>query len=125
MSITEFFKPFAATIAVLVEAAAALIIVAGAIEAFVGVFRYFIARQSGLGVRKSIWLRFGMWLLLGLEFELAADVIRTAISPTWTDLGQLATIAVIRTFLNYFLEKDIEKYNEKQGSHVIGTRKAA
>ena len=49
-----------------------------------------------------------MWLLLGLEFLLASDIIRTAIAPTWTDIGQLAAVAVIRTFLNYFLTKDIE-----------------
>ena len=47
----------------------------------------------------------GVWLLLGLEFELAADIVRSVISPTWVEIGQLAAIAVIRTFLNYFLEK--------------------
>jgi uncharacterized membrane protein len=56
--------------------------------------------------------RFGMWLILGLEFMLAADIARTAISPTWQQTGQLAAIALIRTFLNYFLERDIEKYAE-------------
>ena len=54
------------------------------------------------------WRRFGVWLLLGLEFELAADIIRSVIAPSWTDIGQLGAIAVIRTFLNYFLEKDLE-----------------
>ena len=48
--------------------------------------------------------------MLALEFELAADVLRTAISPTWDDVGKLAAIAAIRTVLNFFLEKDIEKY---------------
>jgi len=42
--------------------------------------------------------------------RLAADVLRTAISPTWDDVGKLAAIAAIRTVLNFFLEKDIEKY---------------
>ena len=49
-----------------------------------------------------------MWLLLGLEFELAADIIGSVISPTWQDIGELGAVAVIRTFLNYFLEKDLE-----------------
>jgi uncharacterized membrane protein len=53
-----------------------------------------------------------VWLVLGLEFELGADVIRTAISPTWSDIGQLGAIATIRTVLNYFLEKEVEKYSE-------------
>jgi uncharacterized membrane protein len=60
------------------------------------------------GERKAIWRRFGMWLLLGLEFELAADIIGSVLSPTWQEVGKLGAIAVIRTFLNYFLEKDLE-----------------
>jgi uncharacterized membrane protein len=61
------------------------------------------------GERKAVWRRFGMWLLLSLEFELAADIIASAISPTWKDIGELGAIAVIRTFLNYFLEQDLER----------------
>ena len=63
---------------------------------------------TGHGARKGVWRRYGVWLLLGLEFELAADIIETVISPEWMDIAQLAAIAVIRTFLNYFLEKDLE-----------------
>ncbi len=65
--------------------------------------------------KKEVWLHFAAWLVLGLEFELAADVLRTAITPSWNDIGQLAAIAVIRTFLNYFLGKDIEKFGERRG----------
>jgi sulfatase modifying factor 1 len=43
-----------------------------------------------------------------LEFELAADIVRSVIAPTWQEIGELGAIAVIRTFLNYFLEKDLE-----------------
>jgi len=49
-----------------------------------------------------------VWLLLGLEFELAADIIGSVVSPTWQEVGKLGAIAVIRTFLNYFLEKDLD-----------------
>ncbi len=74
------------------------------------------ARASVLG-RKEIWVRFAVWLLLALEFELAADVLQTAISPTWDDVGKLAAIAAIRTVLNFFLEKDIEKFaSERPGA---------
>jgi uncharacterized membrane protein len=55
-----------------------------------------------------------MWLLLGLEFELAADTIGSVVSPSWQDIGELGAIAVIRTFLNYFLERDLETA-EKSG----------
>ena len=55
-----------------------------------------------------------MWLLLGLEFALAADIISSVISPTWQDIGELGAIAVIRTFLNYFLERDLENAERAQ-----------
>ena len=57
------------------------------------------------------WWRFIAWLLLGLQFALAADIVRSVISPTWNDIGQLATVAVIRTFLNHFLEKDLDEFS--------------
>ncbi len=106
----ELFKKIAESIAIGVECAAALIIAYGAAEALWGSTLAITKRDSKVGLRKDIWLRFGVWLLLGLEFELAADIVRTAIAPTWTDIGQLACIGVIRTFLNHFLEKDLEKY---------------
>ena len=110
----NIFKQVAGFIALGVEASAALIIAYGAIEAISCALRTIVNRPLEPGKRKEIWLRFAMWLLLGLEFELAADIVRTAIAPTWTDIGQLAAIGVIRTFLNYFLELDLEKYDSKR-----------
>ncbi len=92
-----------------VDAGAALLIAIGAIEAFVRSIHALITGKETAGERKAAWLRFSVWLLLALEFELAADIIKSAIAPTWTSVGQLAAIAVIRTFLNYFLEHDIER----------------
>ncbi len=110
----ELFKNYASLIALVVEAAAVLIIAMGAVEAFISIVRSLFRGAETKGNRKSTWLRFGVWLLLGLEFELAADVVRTAISPTWNAIAQLGAIAVIRTFLNFFLEKDLEKYEEHE-----------
>ncbi len=94
--------------ALAVEAVAAVLITYGTIEALVLLAPTFIDVGPPKR-RRDVWRRLGVWLLLGLEFELAADIIRSAIAPTWTDIGQLAAIATIRTFLNYFLELDIEK----------------
>jgi uncharacterized membrane protein len=112
----ELFKETAVFIAQGVEALAVLIIAVGAIEAAWGAIRALLARQSKRGQRRDVWLRFAVWLVLGLEFELASDIIRTAISPSWTDVGQLAAIGVIRTFLNYFLEQDLERYEPSNGA---------
>src|SRR5215469_16609014 len=115
------FKAFAESIALGVEVGAALIIAYGAIEALYRAVRSIAARRSTLEQRKDVWLNFGFWLLLGLEFELAADIVRTAVSPTWTDIGQLAAIGMIRTFLNYFLEKDLQK-NEARAAETETAR---
>jgi uncharacterized membrane protein len=104
------FKELAGYIALGVEGAAALIIAYGAVEAIWGSILAIVGKRPRQRQRKEVWLGFAMWLLLGLEFELAADILRTAIAPTWTDIGQLGAIGVIRTFLNYFLEKDLAKY---------------
>ena len=50
---------------------------------------------------------FAGWLVLSLEFLVAADILKSAISPTWNDIGQLAAIAAIRTLLNYSLAHDL------------------
>ena len=114
----ELFKRLAGQIAFGVEVVAALMIAYGAAEALIGLLRS--ARLWTHGGRKRVWHRFGMWLILGLEFMLAADIVRTAISPTWEQIGQLAAIAIIRTFLNFFLEKDIEKYAELAADENLG-----
>src|SRR5215469_3403661 len=62
---------------------------------------------ADLKLKKQIWRRFAASILLALEFALGADIARTAIAPTWAQIGQLAAIAAIRTFLNFFLERDL------------------
>jgi len=62
----------------------------------------------------DIRLRFGTWLALALEFQLAADVLSTTVAPSFEALGKLGAIAVIRTFLNYFLNKELEAEAEVQ-----------
>ena len=109
----ELLKSFWGMAATIVEGAAALLIAIGAAEAFVMSLLRF---RSPTAQKMQIWMHFATWLLLGLEFELAADVIRTAIAPSWTDIGQLASIAAIRTFLSYFLDKDIEKVSDTRKS---------
>ena len=63
-------------------------------------------RQSAL---LSLRLNLGMSLALALEFLLAADIAATAVSPTWNSLGKLAAISGIRTFLNFFLQKEVKE----------------
>jgi len=55
---------------------------------------------------------FGGWLVVALEFQLAADIVGTIISPTSAQLIELGAIALIRTFLNYFLNKELKEQKE-------------
>ena len=108
----ELLVTFARAVALAIELVAVVVIAYGAAEATVRLVGRLFHRRTVTGQRKEVWLRFAVWLVLGLEFELAADVIRTVIAPSWTELAQLGAIAVVRTFLNYFLEKDLERYGE-------------
>ena len=91
-----------------VEAAGALVIFLGAAVAAV---RFVV---TGIRVRTSeafvpVRLGLGRFLELGLEFQLASDVLRTAIAPSFREIGQLAAVAAIRTALNYFLGREIRE----------------
>ena len=68
----------------------------------------------------AVRLDLGRFLVLGLEFQLAADILRTAVSPSFTELAQLAAIAAIRTALNFFLGMEIK--NERD---LVRTDQAA
>ena len=75
---------------------------------------YLVARWAP-GVVEPNTLAFGRWLVAGLTFQLAADVIETATTSTadgWYDIGRLAAVAVIRTFLSFFLERDMRAMSE-------------
>jgi len=108
----ETFKLLAANVALAVQAIATILIAFGALEAVAKAVGHIIHRRSAIGWRKEMFVGFGVWILLGLQFALAADIVGSLISRSWNDIGQLAAIAVIRTFLNYFLEKDMNEAEE-------------
>jgi uncharacterized membrane protein len=54
------------------------------------------------------------FLALALEFQLAADLLGTTVAPSWDQLGRLGAIALIRTFLNYFLAREIDDEEKAQ-----------
>lgn len=98
------FKVLADSVALGCELIAVLMLAYGAIELVVVLILGAAARDRL--VKRRAWLAFASWLLLALELTLAADIVHTAIAPTWNDIGQLAAIALIRTFLNLFLVRD-------------------
>ncbi|MEO0946859.1 MAG: DUF1622 domain-containing protein [Cyanobacteria bacterium J06641_5] len=96
------------------EAIAAALILLGVLRTFQLVLRLQRRRNRRYSVFQlpvdftQVRMVFGMWLALALEVQLGADILNTTISPSFEALGKLAAISVIRTFLNYFLQKEIE-----------------
>jgi uncharacterized membrane protein len=103
---------------VVIDALALIIIVVGTVEAFFGGLRAMLASPNG-HERRDIWLRYARWLVAGLTFQLAADIIETSITTDWQAVGRIAAIALIRTFLNYFLDRDLEEVRLRQREKAV------
>ena len=101
-------------IALLLEALALLVIAIGAVEAAIGIFRAMV-RHASNAEKRSVWLEFARWLVAGLTFQLAADIVHTTVTPGWDEIGRVAAIAAIRTFLTFFLDRDIELEYRRTG----------
>jgi uncharacterized membrane protein len=97
---------------VVIDAIALVLIVYGSLEALVGTVQLLVGTKSS-HERRDVWLRYARWLVAGLTFQLAADIIESSIATGWESIGRLAAIAVIRTFLNYFLERDLAEVRER------------
>lgn len=105
-----------------IEVGAALVVGLAAFEALVRALAIFIRRNSLPDTKVSLRLTLGRWLGVGLEFALAADILRTAVAPSWRDIGQLAAIAVLRTALNFTLEREVERFERPAADFEPGLR---
>ena len=86
----------------------------GTAQALVSVLFAESRRANDDAAMRLAWLRYSRWLVAGLTVQLAADILETSATPSWDDIGRLAAIAVIRTFLNYFLERDLSEAQDRQ-----------
>jgi uncharacterized membrane protein len=107
----------------LIDMVALLVVVYGTLEAVVSALLFAMRPGSG-DQRREIWLRYARWLVAALTFQLAADIIETSITTSWDALGRIAVIAVIRTFLNYFLDRDVTEVRERRHGAVEQTEVA-
>ena len=100
----------------LVEAAGAAVIFIGAVVAVVKFVGALPKRNPDEFV--PVRLTLGRYLALGLEFQLASDVLRTAIAPSFQELGKLAAVAAIRTALNFFLAREIREERQQVAAGI-------
>jgi uncharacterized membrane protein len=103
----EWLTFFTEYTVIAINAIALVIIAVGTLETSLRCIPALLSRSATGQELRDGYLRFSRWLIAGLTFQLAADIVETAITPGWDDIGRLAAIAVIRTFLNFFLERDV------------------
>lgn len=113
----EFLQSLAEHLALGINLLAILAIGIGSIQGAYGLSRLLLFHGTEEELR-PVWLALGRWLVAGLSFQLAADIVETTIAPDWNDIGKLAAIAVLRTFLNYFLDRDMEGLRERSESRA-------
>jgi uncharacterized membrane protein len=119
----EWLTVIAGNAVVIIHAMALAIIVVGTIQAFLRSARAFFSPSVSGRRFHDAYLQFARALVGGLTFQLAADIIESTIAPTWDDIGHLGAIAVIRTFLNFFLERDLAEMEKRDAeSHSAAAR---
>jgi uncharacterized membrane protein len=102
---------------------ALLMIAAGAVKALADIAAAFMRRQMADAQLRTIFIGFARWLVAALTFQLGSDIAATTVAPGWDELGRLAAVAVIRTFLTFFLDRDLDKARDEQQAQ--GERKQA
>jgi uncharacterized membrane protein len=102
---------------IIIDWLALLIILYGTIEASLSIVAAAFSPADNYK-KREIWLRYARWLVAGLTFQLAADIIETSITTQWESVGRLAAVAVIRTFLNTFLDRDVAEVRARQQKAV-------
>ena len=90
-----------------VEILAAVIIGIAVIKTLLNYFSLLKKSMTKI-TKEEIRVQFGSSVAVSLELLLGADVLATAVAPSWDDIGKLAAIAVLRTALNYFLERELK-----------------
>ena len=124
----QLFEEVSSYAALALEVIAVAMVAIGAVAAILAGMRQRADERAPFRKQRVLFVTLGAWLILGLEFQLAADVVKTVIAPTWMEIGELGAIAVIRTFLNYFLAKDLERLaalDPEHGGDSVEPRAAA
>ncbi|WP_018620135.1 DUF1622 domain-containing protein [Spirosoma luteum] len=124
----ELIKNVTLSLARWIEAGAAIVIALASLRALWNFTAALLAIRQDLRIaeggrglmvpKEEIRLTLGRSLALALELELGADILKTAVAPNWNDVGLLAAIAVLRTALNYFLERELRNAEQRDSSRT-------
>ncbi len=106
----------------LIETTGTIIIAIGVVLALIKLARTLTAKRTD--GYTEVRLLLAKYLILALEFQLAADILSTAIAPSWEQIGKLSAIAVIRTALNYFLSREMQQENHQSNTLIDNANQA-
>lgn len=109
----ETIKTSTLYLAQFIELLAAVIIFYSSGKSVLKYFKDNASKSAGYLPNIEIRLNLGKSLAIALELLLGADILKTAIAPSWDEIGKLAAIATLRTALNFFLERDLKNYENK------------
>jgi uncharacterized membrane protein len=112
----EWLKIVAQGAITIIHAMALLLICAGTLQAFIRAIQAFF-KPSPTGEHfNEGYILYARWLVAALTFQLAADILQTAFAAPldWNGIGHLGAIAVIRTLLNFFLERDLAEMERRR-----------
>jgi uncharacterized membrane protein len=114
--VKELLAYVAGSAVTIIHAMALFIVIVGTIEAFFRSLRVLFSPSANGRSFRDVYLRYARCLIGALTFQLAADIIESAIAPTWDEIGRLGAIALIRTFLNFFLERDLAELEHREAA---------
>ena len=109
-------------VALALQAVAILIVAFGSARAVFNIARASFAAQPDAADQRVEWLDYARWLVAALTFQLGADIVATSTAPSWDELGRLAVVAVVRTFLSYFLDREMEHATKLRALSPGGAR---
>lgn len=95
-------------VVLVLQAVAVVIVASGSARAVFDIARTALLARSAAAGQRAVWLEYARWLVAALTFQLGADIVATSFAPTWDELGRLAVVAVVRTLLSYFLDREME-----------------
>ena len=107
MALREILVQIIGFVVPVVEACGALVIVLGVGRTVVVYVLNFLKEECNEEIR-ALRIRLGQSMVMGLEFLVAADILKTSVSPTWEDILFLAALIALRTLLNFLLEYELK-----------------
>jgi len=112
----ETLTVIAMNMVMIIHVMALLVVGFGTVQAFIRSFRAMLSPSASGKHFHAGYIQYARWLVGGLTFQLAADIVESAFSPSWDEIGRLAAIAVIRTFVNFFLERDLAQEEKREAA---------